>query len=101
MTAVGPVGKGGGLSWLVVLGASGRSAGGVAGVGDAGVWDAGVGDAGAGAAGVCAAEEIALKARTRARERSIMRCLTPTYRLSQTRCWSNVTRAVVLTAMAL
>src|SRR5580704_5727703 len=65
-TAVGPVGTTGGLIWLVVLGASGSC------------WAAGVDWA-------CASQENTLRARTTARVRSVMRCLTPRNRLSQTR----------------
>src|ERR1700722_17766882 len=75
MTAVGPVGTTGGLTLLVVLGASGRASPGGGGVDCAGV--------------DCAWTETA-RARESARVRSIMRFVAPTNRLTQTGGGSNV-----------
>ena len=75
MTAVGPVGTTGGLTLLVVLGASGRASAGGGGVDCAGV--------------DCAWTETT-RARESARVRSIMRFVAPTNRLTQTGCGSNV-----------
>src|ERR1700722_18711280 len=75
MTAVGPVGTTGGLTLLVVLGASGRASAGGGGVDCAGV--------------DCAWTETT-RARESARVRSIMRFVAPTNRLTQTGGGSNV-----------